>query len=83
MYYDSTIYTYRKSYDEILLRCLSCKEAQEAIKEAHDNTCGAHWTKTTDRLQRLGYYWPKIFSDAMRILDGAEYVNSMLILCIK
>ena len=52
-YYNAISRTlYRRSYDGILLRCLSRKEAQEALKEAHDGTCGAHQPgpKLWDRL---------------------------------
>ena len=42
-YYNAITRTlYRQSHDGILLRCLSHKEAQEALKEAHDSMCGAH-----------------------------------------
>ena len=42
-YYDPTLKTlYRRSYDGILLRCLSNLEAQEVLKEAHDGICGVH-----------------------------------------
>jgi len=33
---------YRPSHDGILLRCSLHKEAQETLKEAHDDICGAH-----------------------------------------
>ena len=67
-YYNAVMRTlYHRSYDGILLWCLSRKEAQEALKEAHDGTCGAHQPgpKLWDRLRRLGYYWPKMVSDAV------------------
>ena len=60
-YYDPIVKTlYLRSYDGILLRCLSNSEAQEVLKEAHDGVCGAHQLgpKLKDRLRRLGYYWP-------------------------
>ena len=42
-YYDSTTKTlYRRSYDGLLLRCLSKTEAQEALRDAHGGMCGAH-----------------------------------------
>ena len=42
-YYDSIIKTlYRRSYDGVLLCCLSNSEAQEVLKETHDGICGAH-----------------------------------------
>ena len=40
-YYDPIIKTlYRRSYDDILLHCLSNSEAQEVLKEAHDSATG-------------------------------------------
>jgi len=52
---------YHRSHDGILLRCLSHKEVQETLEEARDVMCGVHQPgpKLGDRLQRLGYYWPK------------------------
>ena len=42
-YYDLIVKTlYCRSYDGILLHCLSNSEAQEVLKEAHDGICGAH-----------------------------------------
>ena len=42
-YYDPIVKTlYRRSYDGILLHCLSNYEAQEVLKEAHDGICEAH-----------------------------------------
>ena len=58
-YYDALVKTlYRHSYDGILFRCLSNSEAQEVIKEASDDICGARQPgpKLKDRLHRLGYY---------------------------
>jgi len=39
----------------------------EILKEAHDGMSGAHkpGPKLGDRLQRLGYYWPKMIPDAI------------------
>jgi len=40
---------------------------QFALREANDSTCGAHQPgpKLGDRLRRVGYYWPKMISDAI------------------
>ena len=68
-YYDAVVkMLYRHSYDGILLHCLSNSEAQEVIKEAHDNICGAHQSgpKLKDRLHRLEYYWPIMIADAIK-----------------
>jgi len=58
---------YRRSYDGILLHCLSNSEAQEVIEEAHDGICGAHQPgpNLKHRLHRFGYYWPIMITDAV------------------
>ena len=33
---------YRKSYNGVLLRCLSQREVEETLKEVHTGLCGAH-----------------------------------------
>jgi len=67
-YYDAVVKTlYRHSYASILLCRLSNSEAQEVIKEAHDDICGAHQSgpKFKNRLHRLGYYWSTMIADAL------------------
>jgi len=57
-YYNAIMQTlYYRLYDRILFRCLSHKEAQQALKKAHDGMCRAHQPrpKLGDRLRRLGY----------------------------
>ncbi|XP_057461067.1 uncharacterized protein LOC130751463 [Actinidia eriantha] len=40
IYYNSTLY--RRSFEELLLRCLGENEATHALEEAHSGICGAH-----------------------------------------
>jgi len=71
-YYDLVVKTfYDRSYDDILLRCLSSSEAYEVLKETHDDICGAHQLgpKLKDRLYKLGYYCP------IMIVDAVEYAR--------
>ena len=58
---------YHRSHDGVFLCCLSQKEAQEILKEVHDDVCEAHQpgSKLGDRLRRLGYFWPKMIPDAI------------------
>ena len=59
---------YRKSFNGVLLRCLSQQEAEETLKEVHAGLCGAHQAgpKLYDQIKRLGYYWPTMVADAMK-----------------
>ncbi|XP_071924880.1 uncharacterized protein [Coffea arabica] len=49
---------YRKSFEGVLLRCLSENEAYRAMHEAHSGICGAHQSgpKLYFRIKRMGYY---------------------------
>ncbi|XP_062103524.1 uncharacterized protein LOC133814600 [Humulus lupulus] len=57
---------YRRSFDGMLLRCLS-KEASHVLQETHVGTCGAHQAdpKLSAQLKRLGYYWSTIVQEAI------------------
>ena len=47
---------YRKSFNGVLLRRLSQREAEETLKEVHAGLCGAHQAgpKLYDQIKRLG-----------------------------
>ena len=79
-YYEPALKTlYRRSYDGVLLRCLSNSEAQEVLKEAHDGICRAHQPglKLKDRLHRLGYYWLTMIADAIQYARGVKPAKFM------
>jgi hypothetical protein len=48
-----------------LLVCLVELETYKVINEFHEGVCGGHhaWRETTYKILRVGYYWPKLFSD--------------------
>ncbi|XP_020245255.1 uncharacterized protein LOC109823389 [Asparagus officinalis] len=75
---------YRKSYDRLLLHCLSNREAKEALKEAHDGICGAHQPgpKLWDQLRRLGYYWPNTGMDIVGLVTPPSSKGHRFILAI-
>ncbi|KAG9453311.1 hypothetical protein H6P81_006215 [Aristolochia fimbriata] len=60
---------YRRSYDGILLRCVSKEEGQAILAEAHGGICGAHQAGPKLHLQvkQLGYYWPTMLRDAIEL----------------
>ncbi|KAG9458357.1 hypothetical protein H6P81_002865 [Aristolochia fimbriata] len=60
---------YRRSYDGILLRCVSKEEGQALLFEAHGGICGAHQAGPKLHLQvkQLGYYWPTMLRDAIEL----------------
>lgn len=58
---------YKKSFDGILLRCLSKEEIAQALKDTHAGICGAHQAgpKLAAQLKRMGYYWPTMIQDSI------------------
>ncbi|GAA0169185.1 hypothetical protein LIER_23726 [Lithospermum erythrorhizon] len=61
LYYNGTLF--RRSFGEVLLRCLSDTEAAQAMNEAHSGICRAHQSgaKLHFQIKRMGYYWPTMF----------------------
>jgi Integrase zinc binding domain len=56
---------YRRSYDQLWLRCVSGPEAEQVMKEIHSGLCGAHQSgpKMKLKIKRMGYYWPTMVAD--------------------
>ncbi|XXG62733.1 hypothetical protein AAC387_Pa05g1046 [Persea americana] len=65
---------YRKSFNGVLLRCLSQQEEEETLKEVYASLCGAHHAgpKLYDQIKRLGYYWPTMVADAMQFAKRCQ-----------
>ena len=49
---------YKKSKDQILLRCVGAKEAKKIVHEIHEGVCGTHASEhvMTRQIMRAGYY---------------------------
>ncbi|GAA0165538.1 hypothetical protein LIER_20919 [Lithospermum erythrorhizon] len=65
VYFNDT--SFRRSFGEVRLRCLSSTKAVEAMNEAHSGVCGAHQSgaKLHFQIKRMGYYWPTMVKDCM------------------
>ncbi|XP_039138784.1 uncharacterized protein LOC120276118 [Dioscorea cayenensis subsp. rotundata] len=70
---------YLKSYDQLLLRCLSKEESEEVMHEVHSGVCGAHQSgpKMRLKIKHIGYYWPSMINDAYKMQDSANYAKPM------
>ncbi|KAI5316649.1 hypothetical protein L3X38_036356 [Prunus dulcis] len=66
LYLNGTLY--KRSFDGMLLRCLSKQDATKALHDTHAGTCGAHQAgpKLSNQLKRLGYYWPTMVRDSIK-----------------
>lgn len=59
---------YKKSYDDILLRCVDLKEANEIMSEVHEGICGPHMSghMLARKILRMGYYWSTMGNDCFK-----------------
>jgi hypothetical protein len=65
---------YRRTIDDVLLKCLGEEQAKVAIREVHDEICGAYQSanKMNWLLQRLAFYWPTMMDGCVKYQKGCE-----------
>lgn len=61
---------YFKSPGGFLARCVSKKEATERLLAMHEKHCGDTDIPLYRRLQRAGYYWPTMSTEAAHLQQG-------------
>ena len=56
---------YKKSKDQILLRCVDANEAKKIVHEIHEGVCGtyANGHVMARQIMRVGYYWMTLKND--------------------
>src|SRR6185437_13161652 len=65
---------YRRTTEDILLKCLDSDQARVAMGEVHEGICGTHQSapKMKWLLRRAGFYWPTMMVDCFRYYKGCE-----------
>ena len=65
---------YRRTAEDLLLKCLDLDQARVAIGEVHEDICGTHQSapKMKWLLRRAGFYWPTMMSDCFKYYKGCE-----------
>jgi len=65
---------YRRTADDVLLKCLGTDQARVAMGEVHEGICGTHQSAPTMKclLRRTDFYWPSMISDCFRYYKGCE-----------
>ena len=58
---------YKKSKDQILLRCVDADEVKKIIHEIHEGVCGTHASGhvMVRQIMRAGYYWMILENDCI------------------
>ena len=65
---------YRRTAEDVLLKCLDSDQACVAMREIHEGICGTHQSapKIKWLLRRAGFYWPSMISDCFKYYNGCE-----------
>ncbi|XP_071713010.1 uncharacterized protein [Rutidosis leptorrhynchoides] len=65
---------YRKSYNGLLLRCLTNDEALKVVKEMHEGVCSQHsgFHTVASWIMRQGYFWPSLYREVAEIIKACE-----------
>ena len=58
---------YKKSKDQILLKCVDVDEAKEIVHEIHEGVCGTHASGhiMARQIMRAEYYWMTLENDCI------------------
>ena len=56
---------YKKSKDQILLRCVDARKAKKIVHKLHEGVCGTHASGHVMARQIAGYYWMTLENDCI------------------
>ena len=65
---------YRRTADDVLLKCLDSDLARVTKGEVHEGICVTHQSapKMKWLLRRADFYWPTMMADCFRYYKGCE-----------
>jgi hypothetical protein len=65
---------YRRTAEDLLLKCLDHDQAKIVMGEVHEGICSTHQSvpKMKWPLRRTGFYWPTMIADIFRYYKGCE-----------
>jgi hypothetical protein len=65
---------YRRTVNDVLLKCLGPDDAILAMAEVHEGICGTHQSapKMKWLLRRSGFYWPNMIADCFKYYKGCQ-----------
>jgi hypothetical protein len=65
---------YRRTTEDLLLKCLRSDQARVIMGEVHEDICGTHQSASKMKwlLHRAGFYWPTMMADCFCYYKGCE-----------
>ena len=77
---------YKKSKDQMLLRCVDVDETKKIVHEIHEGVCGTHASGhvMARQIMRVGYYWMTLENDCIKYVRKCHkcqiYANKIHVL---
>nr|GEZ85807.1 reverse transcriptase domain-containing protein [Tanacetum cinerariifolium] len=67
-------YLFRTCADQIIRRCVACKEAIDILNACHSGPTGGHYgaNYTSKKVFDSGFYWPTIYKDAFELIKRCD-----------
>ena len=71
---------YRRTAEDILLKCLGSDQGRVAMGEVHEGICGTHQSapKMKWLFRRVGFYWPTMMGIVLDIIKGVKNVSDLV-----
>ena len=71
---------YRRTAEDILLKCLDSDQARVAMGGVPEGICGTHQSapKMKWLLRRAGFYWPTMMGIVLDIIKGVKNVSDLI-----
>jgi hypothetical protein len=65
---------YRRTVNDILLKCLGPSDTLLAMAELHEGICGTHQSAPNMKwlLRRSSFYWPNMITDCFKYYKGCQ-----------
>jgi hypothetical protein len=70
---------YRRTVNDVLLKCLGPDDAILAMAKVHEGICGTHQSapKMKCLLRRSGFYWPNMIADCFKYYKGCQVCQKL------
>jgi hypothetical protein len=70
---------YRRTTEDLLLKCLGTDQARIDMGEVHEGICGTHQSapKMKWLLRRAGFYWPTMMTDCFRYYKDVKSAKGL------
>ncbi|XP_021754890.1 uncharacterized protein LOC110720188 [Chenopodium quinoa] len=69
---------FKKAFVKLYLKCITLEKGHDVLDDLHQEQCGSHigGQALAEKAAHLGYYWPSLKSDAMKMVKKCDKCQS-------